>query len=53
MDTGALVEGTKYRLKPSLWASLVVLIIYMAIVMGVQIGSGIEYTEITKNSNNL
>ena len=53
MDTGALVEGTKYRLKPSLWASLVVLVIYMAIVMGVQIGSGIEYTEITKNSNNL
>ena len=53
MDTGALVEGTKYRLKPNLWAGLIVLVIYMAIVMGVQIGSGIEYTEITKNSNNL
>ncbi|EFK95658.1 Abortive infection protein [sediment metagenome] len=53
MDTGAQVEGSTYRLKPSLWSGFIVLVIYMAIVMGIQIGSGVEYTEITKSSENL
>lgn len=53
MDTGVLVEGTKYRVKPTLWSGLVVFIFYLAIVMGMQIGSGVEYTEITKTSDNL
>lgn len=53
MDTGALVEGTKYRVRPTLWSGLVVFVFYLAIVMGMQIGSGVEYTEITKTSDNL
>ena len=53
MDTGALAEGTKYRVKPTIWSGLVVFVFYIAIVMGMQIGSGVEYTEITKTSDNL
>ena len=53
MDTGQMVEDTKYKIKPTLWSGLVVLIVYMAIVMGVQLSSGVEYTDITKTSDNL
>ena len=53
MDTGAIVEGTKYRLKPNIWTALAVFVVYGIIVMGLQISSGVEYTEITKNSHNL
>jgi membrane protease YdiL (CAAX protease family) len=42
-----------YRLKPTLLNALIIVVVYVFILIGMQILSGIPYTDIAKSSNNL
>ena len=47
------VNNGQYRLKPNLKNALIICVVYIVILIGMEILSGVPYTDIAKSSNNL
>ena len=48
-----VINESQYRLKPTLLNALIIVVVYVLILIGMEILSGVPYTDIAKSSHNL